>query len=98
MNPPSGVRSPSWESDYQQVVEFLGALEKNPKFIPIERPSESSVSAGEFRHLFTAVREAKVTADELMYAPFLRTAPRHILEKSSELAEMKGKVWPQRLA
>lgn len=86
------------EQEYQQVVDFMGALEKNPQFIPLERDSQSAASVAEFRHLFQAVKEGRVTPDELMYAPFLRSAPRHILEKSSELAEMKGKVWPPRLA
>lgn len=76
---------------YQEVMQLLVT---DPEAIPLTTSEKGEVSAESFAHLYQGLQNSTIDDDELMWAPFLRTAPPHLLDGYAELLAMKEKVWP----
>lgn len=78
---------------YLFLEDYISALATSSNLEPSVRQHPNQVSLNEFRELGKRVSEARITPEQLMYAPFLRTAPEHTLETHPELRSLRTLVW-----
>lgn len=74
---------------YRSLHEFLtGMARTNAQFTGADR-----LPPGEFRHLFNAVKEGRITPEQLHLAPALHTVEPAELASSPELANLRSTMW-----
>lgn len=80
--------------ELKQGYEKVGFFCKTPGTVtPPEDPQEEPVSRGEFQPFFKNIQNGQISCEQLKLAVYLRSLPPDELKGSSELSELKQKIW-----
>lgn len=73
---------------YHEILDSSAELEPC-----IEMDSGHEVNSKDFKRLYTAMKTSQISADDLMYAPLLRTTPDERFETLPDLLALKRRLW-----
>lgn len=79
--------------EYHSIAEFLISFANDNTFEPAAGLQELAVSKEEFAGLYRSIQKGHVDADQLMYAPMLRSGYPGFLDRFPELEELRQQLW-----
>ena len=86
---PKEEKSQQLMAEYGELFDFLTALAQSKG----QMLGGDRLPATEFRKLYTAVQEGKISPDQLQLAPTLRQVDKSELASSPELRELQASMW-----